>query len=605
MLARKEVELTLQGERFLNQALLAVFSNRSFESIKGKRKQAKYRQMVSDMLQGSTAEAEETEEVENEELIDETPYRKDIEIHLQSLSRPDTGEFSAVQLAKICSSLPFSDPSMILTEISLYLRNVFSPETRRKHERKVVAEATLSKKQARRAEYARVQELYKKNRTKCLRMLLDDISDVRAPQKEEMVPSWEAIMKNDTNKAPGGDECRLVIANLWAPITMNETRKALPANTTSAGPDGLTARLFKKVPLNITTRILNILMWCSKAPEFLLESFTTLIPKKSHATLPADFRSITVSSVIMRTLHKVLASRMAREIKLDQRQRAFRPTDGCSDNIFLLDLILRHCHVRNKPLFMASLDIAKVFDSVSHAAIEKTLSVMSLPQPMISYIKSVYQRSTTVLSCGGWTSDQVRPTCGVKQGDPMSPVIFNMVIDRLLTRLPEEVGVRCGDVTVNAAAFADDMLLFASTPMGLQKMLDLAVDYLNGCALMVNAGKCMTVALRNVPHEKKTVVDKNTVFVCEGRTLSALKRSDEWRYLGVPFSPEGRLKLKVVAELRDSLEKLSRAPLKPQQRLFALRTMVIPGLYHKLELGDININTLRKSDKILRVFGRK
>lgn len=179
-------------------------------------------------------------------------------------------------------------------------------------------------------------------------MLLDDISDVQTPRKEEMVSFWDAIMKSDTNVIPGGDDYRPVIVTRWAPITMSEARKALPENTTSAGPDGLSARLLKKVPLNIITRILNILMWCGKAPEFLLESFTTLIPKKSHARLPTDFRPITVSSAIVRTLHKVLATRMAREIKLDQRQRAFRPTDGCSDNVFLLDLILTHHHVHHK-----------------------------------------------------------------------------------------------------------------------------------------------------------------------------------------------------------------------------------------------------------------
>lgn len=81
MLARKKVELTLQGERFLNQALLAVFSNRTVESIKGKHKQAKYCQMVSDILQSSTAAVKETDKVE-EELVDETPYRKNIEVYL-------------------------------------------------------------------------------------------------------------------------------------------------------------------------------------------------------------------------------------------------------------------------------------------------------------------------------------------------------------------------------------------------------------------------------------------------------------------------------------------------------------------------------------------
>lgn len=43
---------------------------------------------------------------------------------------------------------------------------------------------------------------------------------------------------------------------------------------------------------------------------------------------------------------------------------------------------------------------------------------------------------------------------------------------------------------------------------------------------MVNAGKCMLVALQNVPHEKKTVVDRNTVFICEDKALPALKKTD-------------------------------------------------------------------------------
>lgn len=109
----------------------------------------------------------------------------------------------------------------------------------------------------------------------------------------------------------------------------------------------------------------------------------------------------------------------------------------------------------------------------------------------------------------------------------MSPVIFNMIIDRMLERLPEDIGVRIGGVAINAAAFADDLLLFATTPMGLQKLLDQVSDFLEKCGLHINASKCMTVSLRNVPHEKRTVVDRDTVFLCKGNVIPALKRTDE------------------------------------------------------------------------------
>lgn len=173
---------------------------------------------------------------------------------------------------------------------------------------------------------------------------------------------------------------------------------------------------------------------------------------------------------------------------------------------------------------------------MTHKTIEETLKYMGLPTLMINYIKDVYDRSATHISCCSWISDKIKPTCGVKQRDPMSPIIFNMVIERLLKELPDDIGARIGGLVINAAAFADDMLLFASTPMSLQKLLDLSVDFLDKCGLQVNASKCLTVSLRNVPREKKTVIGTETVFLCQGRVFPALKRTSKWSYLAVPFT---------------------------------------------------------------------
>lgn len=144
------------------------------------------------------------------------------------------------------------------------------------------------------------------------------------------------------------------------------------------------------------------------------------------------------------------------------------------------------------------------------------------------------------------------------------------------------------------------MLLFATTPMGLQKLLDQSTNFLNKCGFRVNASKCMTVAFRNVLHEKKNVMDKDIIFLREGKILPALKRSNEWTYLGVPFTPEGKYKIDATERIRDAIQKLARVPFKSRQCLFALRTMVIPGLYHKLELGNTTLGMLRKCDRLLR-----
>ncbi|CAL7932999.1 unnamed protein product [Xylocopa violacea] len=118
----------------------------------------------------------------------------------------------------------------------------------------------------------------------------------------------------------------------------------------------------------------------------------------------------------------------------------------------------------------------------------------------------------------------------------------------------------------------------ASTPQGLQQTLDLTTDYLAQCGLAINTGKSFTVAIRNVPHIKKSVVDNKGSFRCSGALLPAMRREDEWKYLGVPFTPEGRVTCNPEQQLQKAMAKLSRTTLKPQQILFALRVMVLPNL---------------------------
>jgi len=61
----------------------------------------------------------------------------------------------------------------------------------------------MSKKQAHRVKYARTQDLWRKNRSKCLRIILDDVAEVSFPPKEEMISFWKAIMSSSEKVSPG------------------------------------------------------------------------------------------------------------------------------------------------------------------------------------------------------------------------------------------------------------------------------------------------------------------------------------------------------------------------------------------------------------------
>ncbi|KAF8786663.1 Retrovirus-related Pol polyprotein type-2 like protein [Argiope bruennichi] len=76
-------------------------------------------------------------------------------------------------------------------------------------------------------------------------------------------------------------------------------------------------------------------------------------------------------------------------------------------------------------------------------------------------------------------------------------------------------------------------------------------------------------------------------------------------YLGVPFTPTGKAKVKILENLRPKLEVLTKAPLKPQQRLFFLRCHLLPSVYHLLALGKAGPSSLKRADTVVRGFIRK
>ncbi|KAK2577952.1 hypothetical protein KPH14_000751 [Odynerus spinipes] len=149
--------------------------------------------------------------------------------------------------------------------------------------------------------------MWSKNPCSCLRTILKDKSSANTPTRDIMVPFWTNVMTGGGGQSPGVEIATQVIQEMWKPIDPAEIKESLPEAATAPGPDGLTARQLRAVPLNILRRILNLFLLSGRLPKHLLESRTTLIPKKDGASEPGDFRPITVSSVLTRTFHKVLA----------------------------------------------------------------------------------------------------------------------------------------------------------------------------------------------------------------------------------------------------------------------------------------------------------
>ena len=231
---------------------------------------------------------------------------------------------------------------------------------------------------------------------------------------------------------------------------------------------------------------------------------------------------------------------------------------------------------------------------------------MGVPPPMLGYLGELYGDAWTRLRIGPDRSEPIKVARGVRQGDPLSVHLFNAIIDWALECLDPELGVIVGEVRLNAGAFADDIALIARTSCGLQSLLDdLAAEFrLSGLEVSAGLdGKSASLRIDINGKRKMWIVNPLPHLQVFGQPIPAIGVADTQRYLGVPLSPM-RTRADIAGKLNEGLGNISRAPLKPQQRLFVLTTNLIPALYHQLVLTATSKKYLKWLDRSVRAAVR-
>lgn len=461
--------------------------------------------------------------------------------------------------------------------------------------------APPDRRERRRLEYARTQEIFLKHTAECVRRVLDAGSTVDVANVGSFLSAWRDVFcptsspgsgfpASSSSGPPTLDDQEVEV---FFPIDASDIKACLPPKSAAAGPDGCSPALFRSVP-GITLRVLlNLFLFLGSAPDCLRSAKTIFLAKKPRCSEAGDFRPFSIASVILRLFHRILARRLSAAVPLDYRQRAFLPVDGCAENVVLLAAAIDDAW-RTQQLHLESLDLTKAF--VTPSAILDAASRKDLSPSFVAYLRDFYNSSTT-LSFGS-EALLVKPTVGVRQGDPLSP-LFNLVLNEMFEAMDAGVCYKAETFTLDAMAFADDLLIFASTPVGLRARLNEFGGFLQPRGLIINPSKSFSLSLVPVPREK--------VSVCPGAFIigsGAVLPGDvhfQWRYLRI--DSQGRCP--PTRDVASLLTRLTRAPLKPQQRLLILRQFLLPRLYHRLVLGLSTLRLLERLDLQIRAAVRR
>ncbi|KAI3364367.1 hypothetical protein L3Q82_011165 [Scortum barcoo] len=115
--------------------------------------------------------------------------------------------------------------------------------------------------------------------------------------------------------------------------------------------------------------------------------------------------------------------------------------------------------------------------------------------PLLRAVRSLYDRSRSLVRIAGSKSDLFPVHVGLRQGCPLSPVLFIIFMDRISRRSQGPEGVRFGNHRISSLLFADDVVLLASSSQDLQHVLERFAAECEAAGMRISTSKSEAMVL--------------------------------------------------------------------------------------------------------------
>lgn len=329
--------------------------------------------------------------------------------------------------------------------------------------------------------------------------------------------------------------------SLEAAFSFDEVQSAvrhLKLNT-AGGPDTWTPELLRGGGAALChglTQLFNFIWTSEEIPHGAFSnSYTVLIPKVEDSTDPGDYRGISLLNVIAKVFTSVMTVRLTDFLESDnllaREQQGFRRGRGTEDNLFVLTQGMFECMCKKVPYYVAFIDIRKAFDRVWRGALFLKLSALGVDGKFLRVLRALYEVHRSQIRIGDDLSDLFDIAIGTKQGDTLSPVLFDVFVNDLVADLNESglgLMLPVSRRVLRVLLFADDIVITASSEDELQRMLDVVSMWGRKWRMEFGVQKCGILQPRD--HCTGELLPMTRQFALQSEQIPIVAK---YRYLGV------------------------------------------------------------------------
>ena len=260
-----------------------------------------------------------------------------------------------------------------------------------------------------------------------------------------------------------------------------------------------------------------------------------LIYKKGDQAQPKNWRPISLQPTIYKVYPAVLARRLAcwslENRKISSAQRGFLPFEGCAEHSFLLRSALEDSKCCNKDITIVWLDLRNAFGSVPHDIMWDMMARLNIISHVTDICKDIYEASSQSIKTINGNTPLIPLIRGIKQGCPLSPLLFNIALEGVLPGLMAFEGYQFQEgAKLTCLAHADDICLISGSKSEMQEMVHTAQEFFEWAGLELNAEKCG--ALTMVNYARRKYVEPFSPSIDDHHSIPALKWEDTYKYLG-------------------------------------------------------------------------